>query len=164
MKEEYRICVVFLVERGYEKNFIQQQVDRVRRTPLNEALRDRPKKENGRIPFTVTYYLGLPNIEGFLRELHPVLHSSQRCWDANSNKDVPMVAFRRPKCLSDHLVPAQFWSGSKDEVKGTSKCNSPFSQICDFLCVARTFCSKTTGKKFSINYDLSCNSNNVIYL
>ena len=33
----------FLVERGYEKNFIQQ-VGRARKTPTDEALRDRPKK------------------------------------------------------------------------------------------------------------------------
>ena len=38
------ICVVFLVQRGYKKNFIQQPVDRARQTPRDEALRYRPKK------------------------------------------------------------------------------------------------------------------------
>ena len=45
----------FSVERGYKKNFVQQQVDRARQTPRNEALRDKLKEENNRIPFTVTY-------------------------------------------------------------------------------------------------------------
>ena len=62
----------FLEERGSEKNVIQQQVDRARQTPRDEALRDKPRKENTRIPFTVTYYPGLPNIGGMLRNLHPV--------------------------------------------------------------------------------------------
>ena len=85
----------FLVERGYKKNFVQQQVDRARQTPRNEALRDKLKEENNRIPFTVTYHPGLPNIGRFLRDLQPVLHSSNRC--KNAIKEVPMVAFRKPK-------------------------------------------------------------------
>ena len=85
------ICVVFLVQSGYKKNFIQQPVDRARQTPRDEALRYRPKKENSRIPFTVTYHPGLPDIEGMLRKLHPVLHSPQRFRDAI--KEVPIVAF-----------------------------------------------------------------------
>ena len=137
----------FLVERGYEKNFIQQQVGRTRQTPRDKALRDRPKKENSRIPFTVTYHTGLPNIGGILRKLHPVLHSSQRCRDAI--KEVPMVAFRRPKCL---LVRTRFRSDAKEEVTGTPECKSNRCQICSFLCGGRTFRSKTNGKEFLINY------------
>ena len=146
----------FLVERGYEKNFIQEQVSRARKTPRDEALRDRPKKENTSISFTVTYHPGLPNIGGMLRKLHPVLHSSQRC--RNAITEVPMVAFRRPKCLSDYLVGAKFRSDAKEEITGTSRCES------NFLCVGRTFRSKTNGKDFRINYNLNCNSENVVYL
>ena len=46
-----------------------------------------------------------------------------------------MVTFRKPKSLSEYLVRASFRSGSKDEVKGTSKCNSNRCQICNFLCL-----------------------------
>ena len=66
-------------------------MDRARQTPRDEALRYRPKKENSRIPFTVTYHPGLPDIEGMLRKLHPVLHSPQRFRDVI--KEVPIVAF-----------------------------------------------------------------------
>ena len=75
-----------------------------------------------------------------------------------------MVAFRKPKSLSEYLVQASFRSGSKDEVKGTSKCNANRCQICNFLCLGRVFRNNKTGKEFSINYDLNCNSRNVIYL
>ena len=47
---------------------------------------------------------------------------------------------------------------------GTSKNESSRCQICNFLCVGRTFRSKTNGKEFSINYNLNCNSKNVVYL
>ena len=49
----------------------------------------------------VTYHLGLPNIGGILRELHPFLHYSERCKQVI--KDAPMMAFRRPKSLQDYL-------------------------------------------------------------
>ena len=60
---------------------------------------------NNRIPFVVTYHPGLPNIGGSLRELHPFLHYLERCKQAI--KDVPMMAFRRPKSLQDYLVRAK---------------------------------------------------------
>ena len=135
----------FLVERGYGRNFVEQQVDRARRIPRNEALRENPKKDNNRIPFTVTYHPGLPNIGGLLRELQPVLHSSIRCKDAI--KEFPMVAFRKPKSLSEYLVRAGFRSGSKDVVKGTSKCNSNRCQICNFLCLGRVFRKKQNWQR-----------------
>ena len=75
-----------------------------------------------------------------------------------------MVAFRKPKSLSEYLVRASFRSGSKYEVKRTSKCNSNRCQICHILCLGRVFGNNKTGKEFSINYDLNCNSRNVIYL
>ena len=152
----------FLVERGYKKHFVQEQVERARNIPRHEVLRDKEKKENKRIPFTVTYHPGLPNIGGVLRDLHPVLQSSKRCKDAI--KEVPMVAFRKPKSLSDYLVRARFTTSSNQEVKGTCKCNSNRCQICNFLSLGRSFHSHITKKEFSINYNLDCNSNNVVYL
>ena len=110
----------------------------------------------------MTYHPGLPNIGRFLRDLQPVLHSSNRC--KNAIKEVPMVAFRKPKSLSDYLVRARFTSCPKDEVKGTWKCNSNRCQICTFLCLGRVFQSNKTGKEFTINYNLNCNSKNVVYL
>ena len=61
----------FLVERGYREHFVQEQVERARKIPRHEVLRQ--KKENKQIPFTVTYHPGLPNIEIVLRDLYPVL-------------------------------------------------------------------------------------------
>ena len=75
-----------------------------------------------------------------------------------------MVAFRKPESLSEYLVRARFTSGSKEEVKGTDKCNSNRCQICYFLCLGRIFRNNKTGREYSINYNLDCNSYNVVYL
>ena len=47
--------------------------------------------------------------------------------------------------------------------KGTVKCGNKRCQVCDYLCPGDTFTSKTTGRNFSINYKLNCNSNNVVF-
>ena len=44
-------------------------------------------------------------LESILRELHLFLYYSERCKQAI--KDVPMMAFRRPKSLQDYLVRAK---------------------------------------------------------
>ena len=65
-----------------------------------------------------------------------------------------MVAFRKPKSLSDYLVSACFMSGSNQEVKRTHQCNSNRCQICNFLSLGRSFHSHITSKEFSFNYNL----------
>ena len=53
----------------------------------------------------VTFHTVLPNIGEILHRLHPILQSSSRCREAIGG--VPVVAFRRPKCLKDILVHSE---------------------------------------------------------
>ena len=121
----------YLEERGYKRKYVVEQIDRARRTAREEALAEKSKKENTRIPFAVTYHPGLPNIGGVLRNLHPVLQLSRRCKEAIP--EVPMVAFKKPKSLAQYLVRARFTEAPKEKAKGTSKCSSKNCQICDYL-------------------------------
>ena len=77
--------------------------------------------------------------------------------------------------LLNRSLIVEHCSGSNGELPGfvyiyiyiyiyTLKCGSNRCQICTFLCVGRTFRSKTNGKEFRINYNLNCNSKNVVYL
>ena len=50
----------------------------------------------------VTYHLQFPDISKILRDLHPILESSERC--KNAIKSVPFLAFRKLKSLEDYLV------------------------------------------------------------
>ena len=84
------------------------------------------------MPFTVTYHPGLPNIGRILRDVHPVIQSSDRCKEAIAG--VPMIAFRGPKCLADYLVHARVKGGQRDGgERGTHKCGSTRREVCDYL-------------------------------
>ena len=55
----------FLVERGYKRKFVEEQIGRARAMNRSEVLVKRRKEDNNRIPFVVTYHLGIPNIGGY---------------------------------------------------------------------------------------------------
>ena len=115
-----------------------------------------------RIPFTVTYHPRLPNIGGFLKELHPLLQLSDRCNQAVPH--VPMMAFRRPKNLQDYLVRAKLRPVSTSDrgIKGTMHCKSNTCDVCNYVTPSSSFTSHTTKTSYNINYQLDCNSNNVL--
>ena len=151
------------MDRGYKKNFVTSQRDKARGTSRTAALRDRNRERNDRLPFVVTYHLGLPSIGQILRDLHSILQSSDRCSGAIAN--VPMVAFRRPKSLAEYLVRSKMKEGEKEDVKrGTNKCASKRCEVCNYLDERNYFKGTGTDKKYFINYSINCNSSNVIYL
>jgi len=91
-----------LIKRGYNPEFVRKEIDRARRVPRGDTLRDKQPFTNQRIPFVATFHPALPNIAKILHRLQLVLQSSRRCRGAIGQ--VPMVAFRRPKSLKDILV------------------------------------------------------------
>ena len=96
-EERVRDLVEFLVGRGYRKAYVEGQVDKVRRMTRDEVLSKSNQPRSTKTPFVVTYHPRLPDISKILRELHPILESSDRC--KNAIKNVPFVAFRKPKSL-----------------------------------------------------------------
>ena len=112
----------------------------------------------------VTHHPSLPNIGSILRELQPLLHCSEKCRKAI--KDVPFMAFRRPKSLEDYLVHAKLRPSTRQERSsmGTVVCGNRRCQVCKYLEPGERFTSYRTGKSYTINYELECNSSNAVYL
>ena len=154
----------FLVARGYKKAFVLKQIRRARLKTREETLAPRPRNATNRVPMVVTYHPSLPNIGSILRELQPLLHCSEKCRKAV--KDVPFMAFRRPKSLGDYLVHAKLRPSTRLErsSKGTVVCGNRRCQVCKYLEPGERFTSYRTGKSYTINYELDCNSSNVVYL
>ena len=83
-----------------------------------------------------------------------------------SLKDVPFMAFRRPKSLGDYLVHAKLRLSTRLQrnSKGTVLCDNRSCQDCKYLEPGERFYSYRTGKSYTINYQLDCNNSNVVYL
>ena len=131
----------YLVARGYREGFVNDQIRRAKSKTREEALTPASQKSTTRVPMVVTYHPTLPNIGHILRELQPLLHCSDKCKKAV--KEVPMVAFRRPKSLRDYLVHAKLRATSEeDKPKGTVKCGDRRGQVCEHLKTGDSFMSK----------------------
>ena len=155
--------VKYLMERGYGKAYVESQVDKVRRMPRAELLSKSNQPRSTKTPFVVTYHIQLPDISRILRELHPILESSERC--KNAINSVPFVSFRKPKSLGDYLLRAKVDSrGAKHLLLGTVKCASRRCEVCKYMDENSRFKSSQDDRRYSINYNLTCNSSNVVYL
>ncbi|KAJ8037537.1 hypothetical protein HOLleu_18374 [Holothuria leucospilota] len=153
----------YLIARGYRERFVRNQIRKAKSVTREEALTSRPQRSNTRVPMVVTYHPGLPNIGAILKELQPLLHCSDKCRKAV--KDIPMMAFRRPKNLANYLVHAKLKPANAENTPlGTVKCGDRRCLVCEFLKTGDSFTSKGTNKSYTINFELNCNSSNVVYL
>ena len=113
--------------------------------------------------FVVTYHSRLPDISKILRDLHPILESSERC--KNAIKSVPFVAFRKPKSLEDYLVHEKVDNCvSKNLLLGSVNFSSRRCEVCKYMDESSHFRSLQDDRRYSINYNLNCNSRDVVYL
>ena len=135
----------FLMERGYRKAYVEGQVDKVRRMSRAEVLSNSNQPRSTKTPFVVTYHPRLPDISKILRELHPILESSERC--KNAIKSVPFVAFRKSKSLGDYLVRPKVDScGPRYLLLGTVKCSSRQCEVCKYMDENSHFKSSQDGQ------------------
>ena len=153
----------FWMGRGYRRAYVEGQVDKVRRMSRAEVLSKGNRPRSTKTPFVVMHHPHLSDISKVLRELHPILESSERC--KNAITSVPFVAFRKPKSLWDVLVHAKVDScGPKGLSLGAVKCLSQRCEVCKYIDENSHFKSSQDDRRYSINYSLNCNSNNVAYL
>ena len=95
-----------LIERGYPREEVTtelEKVDRTRKDNLFERRRKKDKKcDEGRVPMVLTFSSFLPDISAIMRKNRSMLHRSEKL-RKNFQKD-PMVAYKRGSNLRDILV------------------------------------------------------------
>ena len=101
-------------------------------------------------------------------------HQVRKTWDlldrANSTRPIHegglTVGYRRPKNLRDMLVKARLPTVQKDTPHSehtTKTCKSKHCRYCPILDKTGVIKSHTTGRKYRSRYNVSCNSNNLVY-
>ena len=100
--------------------------------------------------FVVTYHFQFPDISKILRDLHPILESSERC--KNAIKSVPFVAFRKPKSLEDYLVHEKVDNRvSKNLLLGSVNFSLRRCEVCKYMDESSHFRSLQDDRRYSIN-------------
>ena len=158
----------YLVRRGYDKSFLKTQIQRASDVPRTDALKNKPRIQTETIPFVITYNPALPNIARIIHQHSNVLYSSDRCC-RNVFKNLPLVAYRRCKNISDILVRAQLTetpnSSNSRATPGSFRCNSRNCTTCPYIEHGRNhYTFHSTGETYHIKSHITCTTFSVIYM
>ena len=157
----------WLGERGYDKQLVKSQVDRVMSLSQQDALSggsNRPNRDGGwdnRDFVVLTYHPALTvSIYNILESLQILL----QCDEEHSQvfRDIPRVSFRRAKTLRDTLVRSKLPSG---EVSGSCEgCTDKRCQMHESMDMTDNFFNMDRTRNFKLRKGkLYCNSKFVIY-
>ena len=118
-------------------------------------------KNNDRLILTLTYH-PIKNFQNVLNEARILLTpNKEQCKVFGDNP--PMIGWRKPKSLKDHLVSAEIKCESSSDNKSVPCCRSRY-QICPFIEETNTFQNKDKSETFDIRKEiLNCSSNLVVY-
>ena len=152
----------YLLTRGYNYNFLEEQFPRAANISRTNALQTKPKASNDVVPFVVTYNPALPHISNILLKHFNILHSSNHCKDVFTQP--PFVAYRRGPNLHDILVKAQLTVISNDHFPpGYFRCGQNCA-TCPYITHDLTrYTFYATAETRSITSHITCNTKNVIY-
>ena len=130
-----------------------------------EALKYRPKKENDRTIYVVTYNTTLPSVSQILQKHWRVMSTDPYLKKVFPKP--PMVAFRRPKNLKDHLIRAKLpplpQVRQRRILNGMTACNRAVCETCPYVQKINTFKGPFSKKQVVLNSPMNCLSKNVIY-
>ena len=149
-----------LVRRGYNRKKVHHQILKAfQRTDSDSYSRTQVSET----PLILTFHPGLPDVKAILRHLHPVLTASPTMRQMFPLP--PMVSFRRPDNISNHLVRAKVNQANTHVSHSCGPCESPRCQLCSIIPYNTTIVSKTTGKVLRLfcGVGASCKSTNVVY-
>ena len=134
-KQRCKELMDYLVNRGYELNFLKTQIRRASDISRSDTLKPKPKQQTDTVPFVITYSPALPNISRIIHKHSNVLYSSGRCKNVLTN--LPLVAYRRCKNISDILVRAKLPeptnTNQSRSPSGSFRCNKTSCTVCPFI-------------------------------
>ena len=96
-----------MVNRGYDKEFVEKQFRRAREVDrLTLLFNSKGKKEQGNgVYLVIDYHPALRFLYGIFQELQSVFNRSDVLSKIIPKQ--PLICYRRPKNLKDHLVRAK---------------------------------------------------------
>ena len=154
-----------LLSREYRKKSIEDSIQRVLNMDRNEALKYKPKQQNDRTIFVLTYNPALPSVSKILQKHWRVMVGDPYLKEVFPRP--PMVAFRRAKNLKDHLIRAKIPPPPPVRLRrilnGMTACNKPLCGTCPYVKKTTIFKGPFSKNQVTLNHPMNCLSKNVVY-
>ena len=132
---------------GYDPGFIEKNFNRVR-NHHRKTMSDRVKGRDNRVCLVLDFHPALGSLNGILQEMQGIVEMSSDFFKDLPEK--PLLSFRRPRNLKDHLVRSKLCSIEGLD-KGMIKCGKRRSQVCNYVILGTKFSSFSTGRVYHIN-------------
>ena len=148
------------LERGYPPHLIQEAEELALKLTQEETLKPKPKNELDSIIYVSTYNPNIPKLKEILNRDMRILSMSP------DTEDIPkkplMIAYKRPPNLRDILVHSRFYR--PPVTPGNTRCTAKHCQACRLMKVCTTFKHRTNGNQYKVRGQITCTTNNVIYM
>ena len=154
---------VFLKERGYNDKLERGQILKARKYLRSEVLNKRKRVGNkSNFVFNITCHPVFSKLENLLSEIYLLLTPDRE--HQKVFEKVPIIGFRRAKCLKDIFVRAKV--APLEKKKGCcGSCGGIRCEIYNHFVTTKTFGSLSTQRENCIKPDnLNCRSSDVVYL
>ena len=154
-----------LLNRSYKLNIINAAIAKAKNVPRDEALKRVIRPPTNRPVFPVTHHPALPSIPKIVSKHFRTMIQNPHM--ADTFKNPPMVAYKRPKNIKDYLVKTKLpppASRPKRKLPGMFKCNKPKCVICPYIKEGSRFKSNFSDKSVVLTQHLTCEEKNCIYL
>ena len=172
--EEYRKhsqdLIKRFVEKGYNELIVKNQIERADHLDRSLLLKYCKPKRKGTIPFSLTYNPVLPNIKEIINKHWHILSIDSTFKEIFYNLQ-PIIAFRKNTSLKQLIGTntirnnQKFLTPTQTTITGQcTPCYTSRSLCCHQVLKTTTFTSTQTRKTFTINHQVTCHSNYVIYL
>ena len=152
-----------VLKRGHKRQYVQAQINKAFQIPRRDTIvpvnTDRPV-------FVTIYNPSHPHLNSIIRKYFPILTATKR--GSEAFKDAPLIAYRRPKNLRNFLVKAKLKKPSqsnKTQQNTISRCNHGRCRTCKFIAHSTSsYTFYNTGEQREIPQNLSCSSDNLVYV
>ncbi|XP_072050367.1 uncharacterized protein [Amphiura filiformis] len=154
-----------LINRGYQEDNISNQITKAASTTRENSLKYKIKSKSKRVPLVVTYHPRLPHLSEIIRKQWHMIETNPRLHKALP--EVPLISYKRPPNLRKHFVKAKVHTNSNIDPKtdnGCKPCQKPRCKNCAYMQVTSTFSNKNRSKCYTVRQEVTCSTNNVVYL
>ena len=120
-------------------------------------------KKNDRLVLTLTYHFSIKSFQNVFNKVHIVLTPNKEQRKVFGDKP-PMIGWRKPKSLKDHLDSAKIKCEPTSDDKSAPGCRS-ICRTYPFVEETKIFQNKDKSETFHIKEEiLNCSTNTVVYL
>lgn len=168
--KRYKDLEEHLCARKHNRKKVHYSIGRAMRDDVNTA-KEKKKQNDSRAHLIIRYHPGLPDINGILRQLHPILESDPRL--KNIFDKPPILAFKRQKNLREIVVKSRLPnvtennSDNRKDKYGPCRANGGRAdcKLCIALPEQTSITSHADGKvhRLFCGKNADCRSKNVVY-